>query len=123
MDPKFMKILECQLRNAGKNKHAWRYTKEEKVVFLGSNKKGPSGYYSFPCIKPSRQCISRMMKKLNFVPGINPNMEAAFKVRIEAMDLKDREVMVCFDEMALKVNFTYEALNDKTWALLIWEMV
>lgn len=113
LDPKFMKILECQLRNAGKNKHAWRYTKEEKVVFLGTNKKGPSGYYSFPCIKPSRQCISRMMKKLNFVPGINPNMEAAFKVRIEAMDLKDREVMVCFDEMALKVNFTYDALNDK----------
>lgn len=64
-------------------------------------------------IKPGRSTISRTLKKLRFCPGLNRILMEAMKRRIEALPEQDREVVVVFDEMALRVRFTYDATEDK----------
>ena len=80
---------------------------------MGINQHGPRGYNSIiPMIKPSRKTIYSVLKKLKFRPGINNILMSAMS-RISSMPENQKEVLIIFDEMALRVHFCYDSSADQ----------
>lgn len=112
VSPAFFKILTCQLRNAGRNRHGYRYTNEEKTIFYGLRQSGPRCFHTLPCIKPTRSTVRAHMKKLNLKPGISPIIVRALKERVNSMAEPYKEVSVVFDEAAIQCHYDYDPGTD-----------
>ena len=113
LDPSFMKILECQLRNAGRKKHGWRYKPSEKMVFLGMHQRGPRQYRNFPIkVRPSRKTIRELLKTLNLKPGVNPIIVDGLAARMKNEPENNKDVIIMLDEISLRTYYWYDAVND-----------
>lgn len=113
LSPNFMKILEVQVRNAGRNPHGYRYTPDEKLVFLGMRQRGARQYFNMPFIKTSRKTNSRLLRMLNLKPGVNPIVMEGLAARVaEEEDEEKKDVIVILDELSAKTFYFYDSQND-----------
>lgn len=113
LSPAFYKILECQLKNCNRKPQGYRYSTEMKVINLGIHQSGPKCYRGLPIIKPGKQTVRRTLKKLKFQPGVNKVTMDALQTRANGMSDRDKQVVVGFDEMSLRVYFEYDSANDR----------
>ncbi|KAK3927524.1 Transposable element P transposase [Frankliniella fusca] len=112
ISPALFKIIQCQLRNSKRKPKGYRYTDDEKVVFMGIHQTGPRGYRCLPIIKPSKKTIKTTLESLQLQPGINEIVIKSLKTRVSGMEEAQKHVSIVFDETAAKVHFQYCAATD-----------
>lgn len=113
LDPSFYKILENNLQNSGRKPRGRRYPLDVKIILFGLRKKGPRCFNALPFIKPCRQTLRKVTAALNFKPGQNKILLKALAKRVLHMNEKEKQVIIMFDEMALRVYFIYDPILDK----------
>ena len=84
-------------------------------MFLGMHQRGPRGYFSMPCIKPSKKTVRGILKLLRLGPGINKIVMDGLASAMSSLPEDQRDAIVIFDELAGKAFYTYNAASDRIY--------
>lgn len=121
LTPNFYTLLRANLRNTMKqtgktltprDPRGRRYLDDELAIFLEMSKKSPVCYRSMPGIKPVKKTVDRLLHQLDMKPGNNLRIQEALKARVASMPDEQRDVVLCMDEMSVKIMLEYDVRHD-----------
>lgn len=103
-----------QFREVGKKLTGRRFKKNEKVMALALYKQGPRAYRWLRKIfvLPSPLTLSRMISRASLRPGVNQNLFAQLKKKVQKMTCMERLCVLLFDEVSIKPHFEYIRRKD-----------
>ena len=112
-------IFCCQIDNSkkeGRASHGKRYTNNLKTIALGIKYQSTKAYkylrhiFHLPSVSTLDQLVSNFVK---LEPGLSEPIFAALKKKVANMTLVEKNVILCFDEMAIKTFLSYKANTDE----------
>ena len=108
-------FLIVQIRLAGKPKNLFRYTVEEKSLFLSLYSASPKCYRLLRKIvnAPSIRTLQKMLQNLNFSPGFHHSTLHSLSSKSKTLDPKDKLCVLLMDEISLKEHLHYDDKHDK----------
>ena len=107
-------FLEGQIKLCQRKKSGYRYAVKDKMLALSIYYQSRKAYKLLRkiFILPSRTTIQRSLQNTNISPGFNNTVFEALKLKVQAMNPKDRNVALVFDEMLLKSSPVYNTGLD-----------
>ena len=111
---KCSKFFKEQISVAGKPRKGITWSDETKSFALqikGASKKAYRILRKI-FILPTERTLSNILQKLNIREGFHTCVLFALKVIAKGLPQLDRLVVICFDEISLKENISYDVSND-----------
>ncbi len=107
-------FFKMQIKNTGRKPKGRRYSKEQKSLCLSLYKQSPKNYRYMRkfFILPDKRTIQRHSAKLMFDTGINDNLFALIKAKVQSLPDVERYCIVVWDEMAIKAHLQYNRGKD-----------
>lgn len=111
----YCKLLKAQLSLINKAPKGSRYSDEFKQFALSVYFLGPKAYKKFStiCRLPSKSTLHRFTKNWIVEPGFNDFIFRVIEYRIGLMKEKERDCILCLDEISLKSHLYYDISRDK----------
>lgn len=106
---------KTQLNLLNKSPKGSRYTDEYKRFALGAYFLGPKMYRKISEVIrfPSKSTLQRFTKKWVINPGFNDFIFKLTELRVKLMTEKEKDCIICLDEMSLKSHLFYDISKDK----------
>ena len=97
-------FLAMQIRLSGKSKNNFRYTMQEKSMFLSFYSASPKYYKLLKKIitLPSVRTLQKMLQNLNFKPGFHNVTLNALATKVKTMSSHENLCVLLMDEISLK---------------------
>lgn len=107
-------FFEGQIRLCQKKKSGYRYAVKDKMLALSIYYQSRKAYKLLRkiFILPSRSTIQASLQNTNISPGFNNLVFNALQLKVQSMDIKDKNVALVFDEMSLKSALVYNTGLD-----------
>lgn len=107
-------FVQMMLRNSGKKKKGWRFTKDDKHFALAAYKQSPKAYRHYQSFfgGPGKTTIYKHAAFVRFQAGINPKLLEFIKSAVNNLDEKDKYVTVGWDEMSLTTHLDFNSVKD-----------
>lgn len=114
LTPEQNTFVQMMLRNAGKKKKGWRFTKENKHFALAAYKQSPKAYRHYQSFfgGPGRTTIYKHAAFVRFDAGINPKLMELIKSSVKNLGQTERYVTVGWDEMSLLSHLDYNTVKE-----------
>ncbi|KAK9737930.1 Transposase IS4 [Popillia japonica] len=111
----FANFIRFQISIADKSPKGVRYGNDFKQFALTLHLLGPSAYkYMSKIIHlPSTSTLHRITRNWQFNAGFNDFVFAAIKLRVDTLEERNRECVICLDEMSLKSHLFYNVSADE----------
>ena len=108
-------FLATQIKLSGKNKYHFRYTIQEKSLFLSLFSASPKCYRLLKKIihLPSVSTLQKMLQKLQFHPGFHQFTLNSLEAKCKHMSQADKQCVILMDEMSLKEAVHYNSSKDE----------
>lgn len=109
------KLLKTQLDLLNKAPKGCRYSEEFKKFALSVYFLGPKAYQQFSTLYrlPSKSTLNRFTGKWTIHPGFNEFIFRLLELRIQIFKEKEKDCIICLDEIAIKSHFFYDIGQDK----------
>lgn len=113
--PSLAFILQGQLRNCGKRKRGYRWTKEEKITCLRLFKRSPTTYRLLRRMfnLPSIGTLKSLLNKIPFHVGVNKAVFEVLKKHTDDQKPSENLYTLMFDEMSIKKHLEYNKKKDE----------
>lgn len=113
--PKACKFLKAQLTLLNKAPRGSRYNDELKQLALSLYFLGPKAYKKFSEFQrlPSKSTLHRFMRNWVINPGFNEFIFKITELRVNHLNEKEKDCIICVDEMSIKSNLFYDIGRDK----------
>lgn len=114
LTPEQNNFVQMMLRNAGKKKKGWRYTKDNKHFAIAAYKQSPKAYRHYQSFfgGPGRSTIYKHAAFLRLEAGINPKLFELIKSSVNNLSENEKYVTVGWDEMSLLSHLDYNFVKD-----------
>ena len=99
-----MSFIESQVQMSQRSKYAYTWKVKDKMLALSilfhSRKayKKLSHFFFLPSIRTHQHDL----QKINIKPGLSKSVLETLKVKVNATDCRDKNVVLVFDEMSIK---------------------
>lgn len=112
---KSCELLKSQLNLLSKSPKGTRYTNEYKQFALSVYFLGPKAYKKMSNFirLPSKSTLNRFTRRWVINPGFNEFIFKLTELKTKLMSPKERDCIICLDEMSLKSHLFYDISNDK----------
>lgn len=109
------KLFKAQFSLLNKAPKGSRYTDEFKQFALSVYFLGPKAYkkMSRVCRFPSKATLERFTKRWMVDPGFNDFLFRITEFRVRLLKDKEKDCVLCIDEISLKSNLFYDISKDK----------
>ena len=109
-----MSFIESQVQMSQRSKYAYRWKVKDKMLALSVLFHSRKAYkiLSHFFILPSIRTLQCDLQKMNIKPGFSQSVFEALKVKVNAMDCRDKNVVLVFDEMSIKEGLLYNVGRD-----------
>ena len=99
---------------SARSKHAYRWKVKDKMLALSILFHSRKAYKILSCffILPSIRTLQRDLQKMHIKPGFSDSVLEALKVKVNAMDCRDQNVVLVFDEVCIKEGLLYNVGRD-----------
>lgn len=107
-------FVQMMLRNSGKKKNGWRFTKDDNIFALGAYKQSPKAYKHYRSYfgGPSKTTIYKHAASVRFEAGINPKLLEMIKSSVNKLNEVDKFVTIGWDEMSLTSHLDFNSVKD-----------
>lgn len=107
-------FVRMMLRNSGKKKKGWRFTKDDKHFALSAYKQSPKAYRHYQGIfgGPGKTTIYKHAAFVKFEAGINPRLLEFIKSAVKNLSEEEKYVTVAWDEMSLQTHLDFNSVKD-----------
>ena len=107
-------FIESQATMSQRSKMGYRWNPKDKMIALSIFFHSRKVYkiLSQLFILPSQSTLLGSLQKMNIQPGFSESVLEALKVKVTAMDPRDRNVALVFDEMSIKQGLVYNTGKD-----------
>ena len=107
-------FIESQVQMLQRSKYAYRWKVKDKMLALSILFHSRKAYKILSCffILPSIRTLQHDLQKMSIKPGFSESVLEALKVKVNAMDCKDKNVVLIFDEMGIKEGLLYNVGRD-----------
>lgn len=113
-------FIQSQIRTQSLNPRGRRYSIEDTIFALSHFKQSGKAYRMLSKIfaLPSKKCITDLLKKIPFEPGINHHIFENLKKHVKKIKNKlDRNCSIIFDEISLSAGLQYIQSKDEVIGL------
>lgn len=102
------------LRNAGKKKKGWRFSKDNKHFALAAYKQSPKAYRHYQSFfgGPGRSTVLKHAALVRFEAGINPKLLELIKSSVNNLSENEKCVTIGWDEMSLLSHLDFNSVKD-----------
>lgn len=109
------KVLKSQLTLLNKSPRGCRYTDEFKKFAMSVYFLGPKAYKKFSTMYrlPSKSTLNRFTRRWVVNPGFNEFIFHLIELRSRLLNEKEKDCILCLDEMSLKSHLFYDISKDK----------
>ena len=109
-----MAFIESQVQMSQRSKYAYRWKVKDKMLALSILFHSRKAYkiLSRFFILPSIRTLQHDLQKMDIKPGFSDSVLEALKVKVNAMDCRDKNVVLVFDEMSIKEGLLYNVRRD-----------
>lgn len=107
-------FVQMMLRNSGKKKKGWRFTKDDKNFALAAYKQSPKAYRHYQgCFGgPGKTTIYKHAAFVRFQSGINSKLLEFIKSAVDNLAEDEKYVTVAWDEMSLVTHLDFNSVKD-----------
>ncbi len=107
-------FVAMMLRNSGKKKQAWRFTKDDKNFAMSAYKQSPKAYRHYRDYfgGPGKKTIYEHAAYVRFEAGINPKLFNFIKSAVNNLKDVEKYVTVSWDEMSLETHLDFNTVKD-----------
>ena len=109
-----MLFIESQVQMSQRSMYAYRWKVKDKMLALSILFHSRKAYkiLSHFFILPSIRTLQRDVQKMSIKPGFSKSVFEALKVKVNAMDCRDKNVVLVFNEMSIKEGLLYNVGID-----------
>lgn len=107
-------FVRMMLRNSGKKKQGWRFSKEDKHFALAAYKQSPKAYRHYQSFfgGPGKTTIYKHAAFVRFEAGINPKLMELIRSAVSNLNEIEKHVTVGWDEMSLTTHLDFNSVKD-----------
>lgn len=107
-------FVQMMLRNSGKKKRGWRFTKDDKNFAMSAYKQSPKAYRHLTAFfgGPGKKTIYEHAAFVKFEAGINPKLMQFIKSAVSNLKGTEKYVTIGWDEMSLLTRLDYNYVKD-----------
>lgn len=108
-------LLKTQMLLLNKKSRGCRYSNEFKQFALSVFFLGPKAYKKFSTVfpLPSKSTLNRFTQRWVIDPGFNEFVFRVIECRVRLLKEKERDCILCIDEISLKSHLYYDVSKDK----------
>ena len=109
-----MPFIESWVQMSQRSRHAYRWKVKDKMLVLSILFHSRKAYKILSCffILPSIRTLLCDLQKMKIKPGFSESVPEALKVKVNAMDFKDKNNVLVFEEMSIKEGLLYNVGRD-----------